>query len=176
MTKLAHITSRPQYELGDRVLGLCGKEFKVKVLWKDLPIDKPICRFCVDAAMKALTEADVVIGEMRRSARRLSVLSMVLSEIADKEIDLDTIAKQDAYFKKEQEELLVLKAAEDRLKTMCTCTWTSPEMFTEDPDCPIHGGEDQPIREIEDVPLPTASDFSGVQGVQESDIQEPTDG
>ena len=66
MTKFAHITSRPSYELGEKVLGLCGKEFKVKTKWIDLPEDHPICRRCVDKAIEALTEADDASSSRRQ--------------------------------------------------------------------------------------------------------------
>ena len=55
MTKFAHISNRPGHEVGEKVLALCGKEFKVKALWADIPVEKPICRPCVDKALKALT-------------------------------------------------------------------------------------------------------------------------
>jgi hypothetical protein len=155
MTKLAHITSRPGHELGEKVLGLCGKEFKVKVLWADLPDDKPICRTCVDAAMKALTEADELIMMTRSRVRRLSVHLKILSEVMDAGLLLDDISERDADHLEKQVGDALAKADRKRAKQTCTCTWTSAEMFEENPDCPIHGGElDAVPVEIEDVPLP----------------------
>jgi hypothetical protein len=160
MTKLAHITARPTQELGDRVIGLCGKEFKITTLWADLPKDKPICRSCVDTALVALTEADALIESVRMRARRLSITIQVLDEILGKDSTIDTVVELDRAYQDELAMRAEQKAEKKRAKKTCTCTWTSQEIFEVDPDCPIHGGEDEPVREIEDVDLPEPGDAS----------------
>jgi hypothetical protein len=160
MTKQAHITSRPGHQIGDRVLGLCGKDFKVKILWADIPVEKPICRACVDVAVAALTEADALIEAARLDSMLLNVRVGKLADTLDPEeaTQLDEIAARDHEHQRAQEVRAELAADEERAKQTCTCTWTSPEIFTEDPDCPIHGGELDAIGvetpEIEDVQLP----------------------
>jgi hypothetical protein len=162
VTKQAHITSRPNHAIGDKVLGLCGKEFKVKVLWADLPKEKPICRECVDTALDALTECEHVITIARRRTEMAMLRMNMVNNVLNPEDDmiLDIIADNDAAMVQELEQQKREKDAEDLAKVTCTCTWTSPEIFTEDPNCPIHGGEEPPpeIEEgaigIEDVELP----------------------
>lgn len=51
----AHIINDPDVEVGQKSLALCGKKWKVRILWADIPKDSPICRDCVDAALAALT-------------------------------------------------------------------------------------------------------------------------
>ncbi len=163
MTKLAHITSRPNHAVGDRVLGLCGKEFKVKVLWADLPKSKPICRECVDTSLDALTQADKIIESVRSRVRRLLVTTEILSETLNEDTILDIITENDLALQDELAQRAREAAEAEKTKVTCTCTWTSPEIFTEDPNCPIHGGEldaigveiseDKAIG-VEDVQLP----------------------
>lgn len=156
MTKLAHITSRPNHEVGEKVLGLCGKEFKVKVLWNDVPESKPICRTCVDVALEAMTEADAMIVSIRRRAQMALVRMQMITDELNPEPGtiLDAISLADVEHLEKQVGDALAKAEEKRVKETCTCTWTSMEIFEVDPNCPIHGGEDEPIREIEDVQLP----------------------
>jgi hypothetical protein len=139
MTKQAHVTSRPGYEVGDKVLGLCGKEFKVTVLWSDLPKDKPICRDCVDTALAALTEADAMIENTRIGAalirRRVEILVQSLNP---EDNWLNLIHDRDFDHRAQQEDKREEKAERKRAKHTCTCAWTSQEMFTVDPNCPIH--------------------------------------
>ena len=139
MTKLAHISSRPGHEVGERVLALCGKEFKVKVLWDDVPADKPICRACVDTSLKALTEADELITTTRSRVRRLSIAVQVLSEVVDAGLLLDDISEKDADHLNDQFEKALTKAEEKRAKQTCTCVWEDGLPSIAD-DCPIHGG------------------------------------
>ncbi len=154
--KLAHITSRPSYELGEKVLGLCGAEFKVKTKWIDLPEDHPICRRCVDKAIEALTEADDAIEFARRQARRIDLNANILSEFLDGNFVLDAIHETDLAHQDEVAQRKQDKAAKKLAKKTCTCTWKTMEDFVVDPQCPIHGGlgEEQPLRDIEDVQLP----------------------
>ncbi len=151
MTKQAHITSRPGHQVGDKVIGLCGKEWKVTVLWDDIPRDKPICRDCVDYALKAMTEADWVLElARRRSTTALLMLGRLDEELNPEGLTLDAIAERDAAHRQEQEARRARKAERKRAKATCTCTWTSPEVFTEDPDCPIHGHREQDAEIIEE--------------------------
>jgi hypothetical protein len=154
VTKLAHITARPTQELGDRVIGLCGKEFKITTLWADLPPEMPICRPCVDQALVALTQADELIESARTRVRRIHLLTQVLDEAMDRDLALDEIVELDRAYQDELQARADRKAAKKQAKKTCTCTWTSMEIFEVDPACPIHGGEDEPVREIEDVQLP----------------------
>ena len=161
MTKLAHITNRPGHEVGEKVLALCGKEFKVKALWADIPVEKPICRACVDTALKALTEADKLIGTTRDRVRRMSISFEVLNEVLREDLILDEISEADLDHLDRQVGDALAKAQEKRAKETCTCTWTSPEVFTEDPNCPIHGGSLDLTQElVEDghTPLPEVTE------------------
>jgi len=149
LTKRAHITSRPEYQVGDSVLGLCGKEFTVKVLWDDLPDDKPICRRCVDVALEAMSEADAII-EMARlqlmlAQSRISILDRALNP---EEFALDRIAEADEEHqaeqqaKAEQEEKMRKTTVEDAELPLlhCTCQWVDQGNRVEtDPNCPVHG-------------------------------------
>lgn len=141
MSKTAHITSRPRYEVGDRVLGLCGEEFKVKQLWDDVPVDKPICRACVDTGLKALTEADALIEQVRSRVRRISMFTQVAQELLDEDQILDEIHETDQAHQDEVAQDKREKTARKLAKKTCTCTWTSQEVFEVDSNCPIHGGE-----------------------------------
>lgn len=163
MTKLAHITSRPNHAVGDRVLGLCGKDFKVKVLWTDIPDSKPICRECVDAALDALTQSDQIIESVRMRVRRIATTTEVLSEILNEDLILDIITENDLALQDEMAQRDRDKAAAEQAKVTCTCTWTTQELFTVDPECPIHGPDkaEELIKEagsldigVEDVELP----------------------
>lgn len=160
MTKVAHITSRPDHAVGDRVLGLCGKDFKVKVLFADLPKDKPICRLCVDVGVAAMTEADLVIETTRRRVQMAITRLQMASDVLNREdgLILDLIAKNDELHLEELAIESDAKAERKLAKVTCTCTWESPEIFHEDPNCPIHGGELDAIGvevpAIEDVELP----------------------
>ena len=62
--KKAHIINDPDVEVGQKSLALCGKKWKVKVLWEDVPEDSPICRGCVDAALGALTASTNQVKDM----------------------------------------------------------------------------------------------------------------
>lgn len=161
MTKQAHITSRPHHEVGDMVLGLCGKEFKVKTLWADLPDDKPICRDCVDASIVALTETDALIEMARSRVRRLAVILDGLREDLSKDLALDLIHEMDLAHQDELEQRARDKEDRKQAKVTCTCVWTSQEMFEVNPTCPIHGDAkaEELIEEVkaigvEDVQLP----------------------
>lgn len=154
--KKAHITSRPDHGVGDEVIGLCGKEFKVKVLWADIAFDQPICRKCVDIALEALTDAEGIIETARVDAMlaitRLSRLDQSLtSEDATK---LDEIAEADRKHRNKVEAKKERKAEKELAQSTCTCTWTSQEVFTVDPNCPIHGGSE----EITEIPEITTAD------------------
>lgn len=140
MLKKAHITANPNYEVGDKVLGLCGKEWKVEVKWEDVPAKHPICRNCVDIALRAMTEADVLIETARTRVRRLSITTEVLAEVLEPDLLLlDSIAETDQAYRAEREQKTREKAERKRTKQTCTCTWESMEDFVVDPDCPIHG-------------------------------------
>lgn len=153
--KIAHITNRPEYELGDKVLALCGEEFKVKVKWADLPDDKPVCRACIDLALRAMTEADKIIESSRTRVRRLSLLTQVLSEVLDESLILDEIAETDLAFQDEVAQRKRDKAEEKLAKKTCTCNWASTgEISWRNPDCPIHGGH----LDAEPVELPEATE------------------
>lgn len=141
MTKQAHITSRPHHSVGDRVLGLCGKEFKVKQLWSDIPVEKPICRGCVDVALTAMTEADQVIAIARVRAETLSMRLSMLTNVLNPEDEmiLDLISENDMAHQAEQDQTAREKADAEKITKTCICVWSSPEVFVVNPECPIHG-------------------------------------
>lgn len=141
--KKAHITSRPNHQVGDKVIALCGTKFKVKQLWDDIPDDKSICRPCVNGALVALTEADQKIETSRRSARRLKLLSGAFSDDLDEWLQLDAIAAVDSAYEEEIENKAFEKTQKQLAKQTCTCTWETPEIFHEDPNCPIHSSHDE---------------------------------
>jgi hypothetical protein len=130
------------------VLGLCGKDFKFKTKWDDIPLDKPICRECVDLAIGALTEADEIIQmarvEFLLTEHRLKKLSDVLTGPEDGLI-LDGIAERDEDHRARLAERFLAEHEQEKAQKTCTCTWTTPEIFTVDPNCPIHGGHSDAI-------------------------------
>jgi hypothetical protein len=143
MTKRAHITSRPEYGVGDRVLGLCGKKFTVTELWADVPRDKAICRDCVDRALEAMTEADDLIRTARIHADFVASRVGRLGDLLNPpEFALDVIAEDDEDHRVRRAEKAQAKATRERARQTCTCTWTDADTFTEDPACPIHGNSD----------------------------------
>lgn len=159
MTKQAHITSRPEYEVGDRVLALCGRDFKVKVLWSDLPTDKPICRDCVDVALDAMTGVDQVITAARRTLRTATLaLKRVDGALnPDDDLVLDVIAENEEEYTITRTLAREAEEAEERAKHTCTCKWERREHVTAavrigDPDCPIHGDEARPPIAPPDAP------------------------
>jgi len=144
MTKQAHITSATEVAVGDKTLALCGKEFKVKTLWSDVPRDKPICRDCVDLALDAMTGADELLQRLRMMALNLQVRTDgLIDAMIPENLGLDLLADERAQWQEKREAKQSEKAKRKRAKTTCTCTWESPENFVEDPNCPIHGSETQ---------------------------------
>ena len=142
MAKKAHITSQPGIEVGDRALGLCGKAFKVKVLWDDVPLDKPICRDCVDVALDAMSEADVLITKARVYAELVSLRMQRVVETlnpVDDDLMLDVIDENQRVFSELQREEREEAEELERLATTCTCVWSDAETREINPDCPIHG-------------------------------------
>ena len=158
--KKAHITSRPHHEVGDKVLGLCGKEWKVKVLWDDIPDDQPICRTCVDVALKAMTEADVLIERARQRSVILGIhLERLTEELEPDLLLLDSIAQADEDHHIEQDRKAEDKADRKRARQTCICFWENPEDFKRNPDCPIHG--DSGTAEPEPDPSPGSVQRNG---------------
>ena len=151
MTKHAHITNRPNHSVGDKVLGLCGKEWKVTMLWDDLPKDKPICRKCVDTALRAMSEADTLIETLRGWALMITARVNLLNDGLDQDLILDQIAENDLEHRVALDAKREAKAEKKRAKQTCTCTWSKKEIVTVDPNCPIHGDL---VPTIEDVELP----------------------
>lgn len=65
---VAHVIY-PQVEVGQKALTLCGLEWKVTVLFADIPPDYPICRNCVDVAVLMLGDAvSTAMGVMNYAA------------------------------------------------------------------------------------------------------------
>jgi hypothetical protein len=144
MAKRAHITSRPDVQVGDRAFALCGKDFKVKALWDDIPPDKPICRHCVDNALLAMTEADELITRTRLVSDLLIRRAEVLAEVLTPDnLMLDHIAEAREDFEEERAAKRERKEQKRLAKTTCLCTWESPENFVENENCPIHGHRDE---------------------------------
>jgi hypothetical protein len=138
--------------VGERALALCGKEFKVKVTWDDVPKDKPICRDCVDMALLAMTDADELIGKVRRAMILLTgTVEQMTGALTPDDFALDVIAEFTEDFRTERERKREAKELEQRAKSTCTCTWTDMENFVEDPGCPIHG--QRSASEPEDPPV-----------------------
>jgi hypothetical protein len=159
MSKVAHIYNDHDAKVGDRALGICGKDFKIKVaLWADLPKDYPICRNCVDTAIGAMKEADAIIQTSRLYTEflvsRVERLNNVLNP--EQPLLLDLIDAADTTFQDSQALKQAEKEIEAKAKRTCTCTWTSPEIFTEDPNCPIHGGDREEHMDAIGVDVPTS--------------------
>jgi hypothetical protein len=144
MAKQAHITSDPKVEVGNRALALCGKEFKVKVLWEDIPSDKRICRWCVDVALLAMTDADALITMTRiRTQLVLERMTRLAEELLPEGFQLDLISQEQEDFAQRQARRAEGKALEEKAKHTCICTWELVEGGTRitavDENCPIHG-------------------------------------
>lgn len=150
MLKKAHITSRPNHQIGDKVIGLCGKEWKVEVLWADLPKDFPICRKCVDRALKALTEADELILTVRRQVTSIAMFANMSKERLDEDIALDLIQDLDTAHQIEVKAKAERKAEKQKAKHTCICTWNKEQIETVNPDCPIHGDMVSSVTEPEE--------------------------
>jgi hypothetical protein len=150
--KQAHIVTE-LHEVGDKVIGICGEVHRVKVKWGDIPDDKPICRTCVDVAVRALHEADALIDRSRMRSVILGIhLERLTEELEPDMLLLDSIVEANKEFRDEQESKIERKAEKKRAKRTCTCTWSRTEIETVDPNCPIHG--DLAPRAIEDTELP----------------------
>lgn len=175
MTKKAHITSRPDHQVGDKVVGICGKQWKVTTLWDDLPSDKPICRRCVDGALKALTEIDSVLQMARiRSTTALIMAGRLDEELNPDHLMLDGIAELDAAYRDEVEAKARAKADRKKARETCTCTWTltgknQAELTKVDPACPVHGRGDVDI-EVEEKKA------KGARGVEDVELPDPPKG
>lgn len=142
--RTAHIVTTP-HEVGDRVLAICGKAHKVKATWEDIPDDAPICRDCVNYAVTALDEADDLITAARRWWRRTTFAVTSLGEaLTPDDLALDAIADEADTFNEQRAEKRQAKAERKKAKATCICTWTDMETFEVNPDCPIHGGLDEP--------------------------------
>lgn len=147
MAKQAHITSHPNVGVGEKHLALCGKEFKVKVTWDDVPKDKPICRDCVDMALLAMTEADLAIEAARKYLRLLMQDAEAVSEcLHPDDFPLDVIADFTSDFEERQSAKREAKELKQKERTTCTCTWETEKALTgearihqRDENCPIHG-------------------------------------
>jgi hypothetical protein len=144
MTKKAHITSRPDTTIGDRALAVCGKEFTIRVLWNDIPADKPICRNCVDTMILAATQADALISQARLTAMTLAQRAKHLDKMLYEEgLILDRIADDNEDFQARLWAETEDKLAAERAAKTCTCTWASENDFTVSRDCPIHGTNEE---------------------------------
>ena len=86
----------------------------------------------------------------------------MLSEVVDAGLVLDDISEKDLDHLEKQVGDALAKAEEKRVKQTCTCTWDHLRR-TQNPDCPIHGGQDEPIRDIENVELPSDPTPGSVQ-------------
>jgi hypothetical protein len=143
--KKAHIILDGSHQPGDEVLGICGKTGDLEVLNADIPKNKPICRKCVDKAVATLKESCGLIEATRTNARRLSILTEVMLQELNEDLIFDEIvAAEEDHEMERVRELAEQEELERRLRT-CTCTWTTPETSTEDPQCPIHGGHSDAI-------------------------------
>lgn len=130
------------------MIGLCGKEWKIKVVWADLPADYPICRDCVDNAIKALDQADDVIEFARVRADVVSrMMTRLHEELHPDVLLLDVITETDQAHADEVALRKAEKATRRKAKHTCTCTWTKTKSEKPgtavraevDPGCPIHG-------------------------------------
>lgn len=143
MAKYAHITTQSGITVGTKALALCGKQWKVKMLWADVPKDYPICRGCLNYAINALDSADELLGNVRRQADLVeSMVARLQDRLHPPHLALDLIAEAREDFEAERQAKRDAKEARKQAKRTCICSWTSPEIFVEDPDCPIHGEEE----------------------------------
>lgn len=159
MAKKAHITSIPGVAVEDRTLGLCGKEWKVKVLWDDIPRDYPICRDCVDIALEAMTQADEIIERSRRLAGSMQVRLSVLDDALNPGLRmLDLIADAAADFTATREVKARNKEARRKAAVTCTCEWDGRSAIVKaDVNCPMHGAyEESPLVGPDFDPPPVA--------------------
>jgi hypothetical protein len=165
--KQAHIVTE-LHEVGDKVIAICGEKHRVKVKWADVPDDKPICRTCVDVAVKALDEADALIERARRRSVIFAIhLERLTEELEPDLLLLDSIAEANQEYRDQQEARINRKYEKKRAKRTCTCTWKTMEDFVVDPKCPIHGpiGDERAIEDTElpehDVPTPGSVQRNG---------------
>ena len=152
MAKKAHISSAPNLTVGDRTLAICGKDFKVKYgTWDNVPDDHPFCRDCVETAVRALQELDSMRDTAdeahHRASRALVELGRALDNYGQDPL-VDVITENREEFEAQQADKREAKQQKRKAKRTCTCTWTDPETFEENPDCPIHGHE-----EVEEIDL-----------------------
>lgn len=100
----AHIINQPGHEVGDKALALCGKKWKVKVLWADVSDDTPICRDCVDSAVRALTASTNQVRDMTVEVLRVLRTANRALDVATEPNDATIIVElTEAYAERRQE-------------------------------------------------------------------------
>jgi hypothetical protein len=68
---------------------------------------------------------------------RMAMVSNVLNPEDD--MILDLIRNMDQEHQSKMTESQAAKEIAEKAKVTCICVWETPEMFSVDPDCPIHG-------------------------------------
>jgi len=142
MKKHGHIIFKPNYAVGDKVIGLCGKKFTVEVLWEGIPKKHPICRPCVEVAVRALKDANLMVEATRSNLLAMAQnFNTVVDELAG-ESALDELISASADYAAEIKAEDEAKELEEKAAKTCTCSWETEKLFVADPECPIHGTQD----------------------------------
>lgn len=116
-TKPAHIQNRPDLDVGDKTIGICGTEFKVKVLFEDLPEDHPICRRCVETAVEAMNDATTQIYQVAAATRLVSLgLAEIEAHVVDEDSMMIRVIEATDEYTRAQEEKAQAKAEKKQAK------------------------------------------------------------
>jgi hypothetical protein len=99
----AHIVNQPGHEVGDKVLAVCGKKWKVTILWADIPDDHSICHDCVRRLLIAVNEVTDAQGNVLRALMRVLDTTNRALDVAVEETELSSIVEEtQAYADKRQ--------------------------------------------------------------------------
>lgn len=99
----AHIVNHEGHVVGDKVLAICGRKWKVSMLWNDIPEDHPICRNCVEVAVLIMQEtAEVQANTLLATMRLQAAVDKVLDANLGGTLLADTIDSTNEYKEKRE--------------------------------------------------------------------------
>jgi len=141
--KKAHIITDREAEVGQLAYTLCGQEKQVKVLWANVPEDKPVCRKCLDRAVEVMDDANRMLDKIERgTSLAADGLRIIARTLGDEATELNMVNAEVREFQDRLAEDAEEAEEEERRQRTCTCTWNSAEEREPNIMCPIHGGED----------------------------------
>lgn len=141
--KKAHIITDREAEVGDRAYTLCGQVKEVKVLWANVPEDKPVCRKCLDRAVEVMDDANRMLDKIERgTSLAADGLRIIARTLGDEGTELNMVNAEVAEFKEAEADNLLAEEEQERQKRTCICIWNSANEREPNIMCPIHGEQD----------------------------------